>query len=189
MGKYCDLQWAFFSQMYLMIYSCLITHLGILRYMGNSQSKYKLTERELCDKLRDLVKWEVFALYLPGIRQTHIEVIKHNNPLDVDQQKQALFAKWLRVCPKACWNDVILALEKVDENTIVAEITANRQSSPDEIFIQKSIVERLSELHDEFCSLSIECEESLKELVKSGKVSLKKLIIEQREREHLTWRI
>ena len=35
---------------------------------------------------------------------------------------------------------MILALEKVDENTIVAEIMAcipNRESSPDEIFIPK----------------------------------------------------
>ena len=40
-----------------------------------SDKPVSLTVRDLDDNLRDLVKWKRFALYLPGIDQSDIEVI------------------------------------------------------------------------------------------------------------------
>ena len=80
-----------------------------------SDKPVSLTVRDLDDHLRDLVKWKRFALYLPGIDQSDIEVIDTEKHDDVAEQKLLLFSKWLSVHPKATWEDVIQALEKSDE--------------------------------------------------------------------------
>ena len=81
-----------------------------------------LTVRDLDDHLRDLVKWKRFALYLPGIDQSNIEVIVTEKRDDVAEQKLLLFSKWLSVHPKATWEDVTQALEKADEFTIANKL-------------------------------------------------------------------
>ena len=42
----------------------------------------------------------------------------------VADQRQALFDKWLRVYPNGSWENVLLALEKVDENSIIQKISS-----------------------------------------------------------------
>ena len=78
----------------------------------------KPTVKELDQCLRALVLWERFALHLPGIDQTDIDTIKENSRYDVVDRKLDLYKKWLRVYPDASWDDVIQALEKVEEITI-----------------------------------------------------------------------
>ena len=80
------------------------------------------TAGELDLKLRDLVRWERVALQLPQIRQSHIDIIKQNNPLDTEMQKLALYAKWLALDQTASWENVVNALASVDENTIAHNI-------------------------------------------------------------------
>ena len=90
----------------------------------NIATKTKPTPPELDGCLKNLVDWERFALYLPGICQTHIDIIKKNYHQDVVNQKLALHKKWLQVHPNASWDDVVQALEKVEENAIASEIKA-----------------------------------------------------------------
>ena len=80
------------------------------------------TVQELDQQLKDIVNWERLAIHLPKITQTDIEIIKQDNPLSVNRQKQALFDKWLRSYPNASWDAVVLALEVIDENTLAQNI-------------------------------------------------------------------
>ena len=76
---------------------------------------------ELHSLLKDLVRWEIFALHLPSISQADIDKIKQEQS-SLDDRKLALFDKWLRKYPAASWNAVMLALEKADEMTIAQSI-------------------------------------------------------------------
>ena len=80
------------------------------------------TVQELDQQLKDIVNWERLAIHLPKITQTDIDIIKQDNPLNVNRQKQALFDKWLRSYPNASWDAVVLALEVIDENTLAQNI-------------------------------------------------------------------
>ena len=57
-----------------------------------------------------LVHWEGFAIHLPGIEQNHTEQIEKDFQ-GTDDQKHALFAKWLKERPNASWDEVTVALE------------------------------------------------------------------------------
>ena len=76
------------------------------------------TERELDLELVELVHWQRFATQLPNLTTADIEEIKVNNPQNVKQQKLDLFGTWLRKSSDATWNDVISALEKVEEKRL-----------------------------------------------------------------------
>lgn len=82
----------------------------------------KPTIPELNQQLKDLVSWQEFALYLPGIDQTDIRVIESDKRDDISSQKIALYEKWLHVYPEALWVDVIRALETVRENSIAKQL-------------------------------------------------------------------
>ena len=84
------------------------------------------TVQELDQQLKDIANWERLAIHLPKITQTDIDIIKQDNPLSVNRQKQALFDKWLRSYPNASWDAVVLALEVIDQNTL-AENIQNQQ--------------------------------------------------------------
>ena len=96
--------------------------------------------RELDTKLKDLIKWGAVATHLPGLSPADIQTIMVNNPLDVQDQKLALFDKWLRQCPEASWDHVIEALESANQTTLADKIkgrgsgvgsgTSTQQSSP-----------------------------------------------------------
>ena len=79
------------------------------------------TVQELYEQLYDLIDWELFGFCLPGITRRHINVINRNNST-VQSRKLELFDTWLRRSPKASWNDVIGALESVDEMRIAERV-------------------------------------------------------------------
>ena len=82
----------------------------------------KPTVKELDTKLRALINWETFATHLPEVTTADVQTIKRNNPLDVQDQKLALFDTWLRHCPKACWDHVTEALKSAGEKALAAEL-------------------------------------------------------------------
>ena len=82
----------------------------------------KPTVLKLVEYLVDLIDWAIFAQYLPGIKERHIQKIEQENKGKVDDQKRALYNKWLEVYPDASWNDVIEALEKAERKDIVLTV-------------------------------------------------------------------
>uniref|UniRef100_A0A1X7TCQ4 NACHT domain-containing protein n=1 Tax=Amphimedon queenslandica TaxID=400682 RepID=A0A1X7TCQ4_AMPQE len=87
--------------------------------------------------LKPLVDWKPFALCLPGIAQSDVNVIdktKRNAHL----MKMALHKRWLQVNPTASWRDVINALKQCEENELartiedkVTDPTAGRSTNDD----------------------------------------------------------
>ena len=82
----------------------------------------KPTVLKLVEYLVDLIDWTIFAQYLPGIKERHIQKIEQENKGKVDDQKRALYNKWLEVYPNASWNDVIEALEKAERKDIALTV-------------------------------------------------------------------
>ena len=79
--------------------------------------------RDLVEWLHDLIKWEEFGTFLPGIKNNHIEMIKANHlNAEVNDKKRALYDQWLRIDPNASWSNVIEALKTMKENTLAAKI-------------------------------------------------------------------
>ena len=76
---------------------------------------------QLIELLDNLVNWEKFGTFLPGIKSEHIQVIERDKK-ENDQQKAALFSKWLHVHPDASWQDVLLALEKSQEYSLASRV-------------------------------------------------------------------
>ena len=76
---------------------------------------------QLIELLESLVNWEKFGTFLPGIKSEHIQVIERENTR-IDQQKAALFSKWLSVHPEASWQDVLFALEKSQEHSLSSRV-------------------------------------------------------------------
>ena len=81
----------------------------------------KPTVLKLVEHLVDLIDWAIFAQYLPGIKERHIQRIKQENIGKLDDEKRALYKKWLEVYPDASWNDVIEALEKAERKDIAVK--------------------------------------------------------------------
>ena len=79
------------------------------------------TESEQDLKLAELVNWQIFATHLPDLTRGDIEQIEQDNR-DVRRQKLELYGTWLRRCPNASWNDIVLALEKARENALADAI-------------------------------------------------------------------
>ena len=77
---------------------------------------------KLVEYLRDLTDWIKFAQHLPGIEERHIDQIKEENKGKVDDQKRALYKKWLELYPDASWNDVIEALGKAERKDIALKV-------------------------------------------------------------------
>ena len=132
-----------------------------------------------------MVYWERFALHLPQITQTDIDIIKRDNPLNTALQKQALFHKWLQVYSYASWEHVILALETVDEDKIVqlisnslpeTALSSKWQLTSHQEIIQEATLLTLSELHESFALLLFEYQKAMKTLVKSKQVALSDLV-------------
>ena len=76
---------------------------------------------QLVELLDTLVNWQKFGTFLPGIKSEHIQVIECENRR-IDQQKAALFMKWLGVHPEASWQDVLFALEKSQKYTLASKV-------------------------------------------------------------------
>ena len=138
----------------------------------------KPTVKGFVENLKDLVRWKTFAIHLPEIEQSHIDTIESDSRDDNVDQKQRLYDKWLRVYPEASWEDVIMALEKVEENTIAKSLrekflirvteTAMSPKQPeglqelpeissetcDTVPVADEVVEELDRLHSNFLSLT-----------------------------------
>ena len=68
--------------------------------------------------LKPLVDWKPFALCLPGITQTDVNIIDKTKR----NAKAAIHQIWLEINPTASWRDVINALKQCKENELVQTI-------------------------------------------------------------------
>lgn len=75
----------------------------------------------LTSLLESLVNWKQFGNNLPGITNIMIKEIEHINQT-IGKQKEALYTKWIEVCPNGSWRDVILALHKCGEDNLAEHI-------------------------------------------------------------------
>ena len=82
----------------------------------------KPTVLKLVEYLVGLTDWIKFAQHLPGIEERHIDQIKKENRDKVDEERRAVYKKWLEVYPDASWNDVIEALEKAERKDIALTV-------------------------------------------------------------------
>ena len=144
-----------------------------------------LTVRALDESLNDLVKWERFALYLPGINELHINTIKKNSKRDdSDDQKMALFEKWLKLCPSPTWEHVIQALEKVEENSLASKLktklpkknSSDHNISVQKVQVSKVLVDKLSGLHRSFVSITEKVKSEVESAVQNGSISISRLV-------------
>ena len=144
------------------------------------------TDSELDVELAELVNWQRFATHLTDLTRGDIEQIEQDKR-DVQQQKLELYGTWLRRCPNASWNDIVLALEKSKETTLanVIKMKFNIKArdqvqlySDNEVslFLEEIVVEELKQLHRSFTSLARDIRSKLDALVKSGKSSLHDII-------------
>ena len=53
-------------------------------------------------------------------------MIKQDN-LKISDRKHVLFERWLRKYPSASWDEVVLALEAIDENHLAHSVQTNRK--------------------------------------------------------------
>ena len=79
--------------------------------MASPDSTTPVTVGELDLKLKGLVKWDRFGLQLPEINAADIEIIIRENINNIEQQKIALYSKWLNKCVHPSWENVINALK------------------------------------------------------------------------------
>ena len=103
--------------MHIVAYHVIITDCLISTLMER-----KPTVLELVNSLKSLVNWTTFAQNLPQIKEYHIDKIKAENKDDIDEQKRALYNKWLAVYPEAKFSDVINALEKSEQKDLAKRI-------------------------------------------------------------------
>lgn len=80
--------------------------------------------------------WESFASHLPEITRNVIESIAETiseERVNKSGQKKIsmLCEKWLEMFPDASWQDVIAALEKINELELARKIKANLLGKPD----------------------------------------------------------
>ena len=156
--------------------------------MSDSPSS-RPTESELDLKLAELVNWQIFATHLPDLTRGDIEQIEQDNRA-VRRQKLELYGTWLRRCPNASWNDIVLALEKARENALADAIKKKfisnstqahnpvQLSSNQKVYLlsEELIVEELKTLHRSFTSVARDIRGKLNELVKFGKSSLQDIV-------------
>ena len=88
--------------------------------------------------LKPLADWKPFALCLPGITQSHVNIIDRN----AHHKKIAtLHKKWLQVNPQASWRDVITALEICHEDEVAETVKHQvKQSSGNTDYIMEVII-------------------------------------------------
>uniref|UniRef100_A0A1X7T621 Death domain-containing protein n=1 Tax=Amphimedon queenslandica TaxID=400682 RepID=A0A1X7T621_AMPQE len=71
--------------------------------------------------LEPLVEWKPFGRCLPQLTYSDISKIEAEN-VKIDEQKSALYSKWLSVNPTATWRDVIDALTSRNQNKLAQDI-------------------------------------------------------------------
>ena len=82
--------------------------------------------------IKPLADWKPFALCLPGITQSHVDIIDRTKR-NAHLKKMALHKNWLQVNPQASWRDVITALELCHEDevaeTVKHQVTQSSEST------------------------------------------------------------
>ena len=165
----------------------------------------KPTVKELDEYLRDLVKWERFALHLPGMDQTDTDTIKRNRRDDVDDCKLEIYKTWLKVYPEGSWDDVIHSLEKAKENNIASAIKSKfpalalpaKQSEvpvveqvSEEMHVSEDVVEELEKFHTEFVSLTQEVKREIeREVATEGMRNLNDFLSNTKEQKAFTMQL
>ena len=125
-----------------------------------------------------MVKWEEFALHLPGICQSDIDDINTKAHDDSDDQKKCLFRRWLEKYPDVSWEQVVLALEKSDQKVIAQKFV---DSASCDIQVHPDTAECLLELNEQFCVITEEFECAMEELMKSKQLCELKRFVSQRK--------
>ena len=147
---------------------------------------HKPTLCQLDTQLHCLIQWEGFGIHLPGITETDLQKIQSNNPMNVVRQKLALFGTWLRRYPSASWDDVILALEKVDEIYLAEQIKTkytceDRPAIGQEVYTslpsEDVVFRELSDLHKTFTKLARDFRNGINKLVEPPNVHVLQEII------------
>ena len=90
-----------------------------------------------------MVDWEGFAIHLPCVSTNLIKKVRKDYPLTITNQKQAIFTEWLKRYPEASWDDVIHALEVIEENSIARTLTQELHETSRTV--SKSTVSQLEE--------------------------------------------
>ena len=88
----------------------------------------KPTLPSLTGLLKSLDNWKEFGSYLPGITSITIKEIEKKYQ-GVNQQKGALYSKWLEVFPNASWRNVRIALNRCGANALAESINDCEQKS------------------------------------------------------------
>ena len=177
--------------------------------MSNSPSPNRPTVNELDLELKGLVRWQRFALQLPMIERSDIEEIEQDNQGSTEKQRLGLFGTWLRRCISASWQDVVIALEKINENVLAADVKAKYNlvgsTSPDntstvlqshachlnpplpqDIFLpsEEDVVRNLEQLNKSFGDLVTDLRTEIDKIVETDKTVLRKIAIRVEEEEY-----
>ena len=78
--------------------------------------------------LKPLVDWKPFALCLPGMTQSDVNIIKRKG-----NAIAAIHQIWLKVNPQASWVDVINALKQCEETKLAKDIEHQMKEPSEEI--------------------------------------------------------
>ena len=178
----------------------------------NPSSPNRPTVNELDLELIGLVRWQSFALQLPMIERSDIEEIEQDNQGSTEKQRLALFGTWLRRCISASWQDVVIALEKINENVLAADVKVKYNlvgsTSPDntstvpqshecplnpplpdsfqDIVLpsEEDVVRNLEQLNKSFGDLVTDLRTEIDKIVETDKTVLRKIAIRVEEEEY-----
>ena len=109
----------------------------------------KPSRRKFAKYLKPLVDWKSFALCLPGITRSFVQIINLN--FCPKHTKMKLHIRWLEAYPQASWRDVINALKQCNENELAEAIEA-KMSEPSERSSSSDDIE-LMEVMTSHCSI------------------------------------
>ena len=180
------------------------------RIISNTPTASRPTVKELDLELKGLVRWKRFAIHLPTIEQSDIEEIEQNNRGNIEDQRLAIFGTWLRKCSSASWEEVVTALEIIDENALAEHLKVKcgliiphcpddaipqnpllPNSSPDsyqDILVpsEVKVVKDLEWLNKCFGDLAADLRTEIDRLVESEKTLLRKIAIHVDEEDSYT---
>ena len=171
----------------------------IFSFSEYKASMSKPTVQELDQCLQDLIHWERFAIYLPGLEQRDVDTIRKDKRDDTIDQKLALYETWLQVYPSASWKNVLQALRKVKENALAKDIEARflvrtqadgillqlqpseeeneqQKSEMGRVKVSKDVVENLEKLDADFKSLTKTVKSEIENDIESERKPLKHYI-------------
>ncbi len=80
------------------------------------------TVKELCKALKRVKEWGELGINLKDMNYDVIKEIKEDEKT-LEPRKMELFSRWLKLCHTASWEDVVAALESINENTIAKQVT------------------------------------------------------------------